>query len=352
MERRFIKGGQVRAKTGDKPGISGVAAVYGPEYDLGYFSEKIAPGAFTRALEEKQDVRCLFNHNPDNLLGRTKNRTLSLADSSDGLQYDCDTDPETSVGRDVVRMIERGDLDGCSFAFVVRKDNWSDEFDGAGRYVRTVRTIEDLDLYDVGPVTYPAYTETSVGIRSMWPEGLPAEVRSHLPAEKLAELEQLAARPAAARASSETTKKVDGEDLTKDCFLLVGDPDKTATWALPWKFSTAEKTKEHLRDALARFNQVEGFSDELLAKAWKKLLMLCDHYGIDVAEKEQPRSARTISMAGDGDGMCECPCDPCNNDGDCENCSHEDCDCQGCMCPNAQGRSLRLRARAHIIAGA
>ena len=194
MERRFLKGGQIRAKRdGDTPGIEGVAAVYGPEYDLGWFIEKIAPGAFSRALDEKQDVRCLFNHNADNLLGRTKNGTLKLEDSSEGLRYACDTDSETTVGRDVVRMIERGDLDGCSFAFTVRKDTWSDEYDANGKYLRTTRTIEDLDLYDVGPVTYPAYTETTVGVRSMWPDGVPAEIRSHVP--RLAELEQ---KPAAA----------------------------------------------------------------------------------------------------------------------------------------------------------
>lgn len=180
IERRFVKGASIRATKGDKPGIAGVAAVYDQAYDTGWFSETIAKGAFSRALKEKQDVRCLFNHDVNQLLGRTKSGTLRMEDSANGLQYDCDTDPETTVGRDVLRMIDRGDIDGCSFSFNVRKDTWSDEFDENGRYVKSHRVIDDLDLFDVGPVTFPAYTETNVGARSQWPDGVPAERRSHI----------------------------------------------------------------------------------------------------------------------------------------------------------------------------
>ncbi len=279
IERRFIQGAQIRSKRGETPGIEGVAAVYNQTYDTGWFIETIKPGAFARALQEKQDVRCLFNHDPNNLLARTKSGTLRMTDASDGLHYDADTDPNTTMGRDVAAMIERGDLDGCSFSFNVRGDVWRHERDEDGKGETTYRDITDLDLFDVGPVTFPAYTQTSVGVRgdarSLWPEGVPAEVRSHVPT---------------LRSMDDTTKKVDGEELTPDCFLLVGDPDKTDTWALPWKFSTAEKTRSHLRDALARFDQVEGYSEEARSKAWTKLLMLADHYGIDVADKAMPRS--------------------------------------------------------------
>jgi HK97 family phage prohead protease len=192
IERRYIKGGEIRAKKGDTPGIAGVAAVYDQKYDAGWFIETIKPGAFARALSEKQDVRCLFNHDVNNLLARTKSGTLRLEDSPGGLTYDADTDPNTTVGRDVAAMIERGDLDGCSFSFTVRKDCWRDEFDGSGKYLASYRDIEDLDLYDVGPVTFPAYTQTSVGIRSaeasrsLWPDGVPAEIRSHVPGLQIA----------------------------------------------------------------------------------------------------------------------------------------------------------------------
>lgn len=80
------------------------------------------------------------------------------------------------------------------------------------------------------------------------------------------------------------TKRVAGEDLSAEDFLIVGDADDPSTWKLPWKFSTEEKTKSHLRNALARFNQVQGVSAEDKAKAKTKLHHLCAQYGIDVTE--------------------------------------------------------------------
>lgn len=180
MERRFIKGASIRAVKGDKPGIAGIGVVYNQVYDTGWFKETVKPGACARVLSESQDVRSLFNHDVNQLLGRTKSGTLRLQDTADGFAFDCDTDPGTSVGRDVAAMIERGDIDGCSFSFNVRKDTWSDEFDANGRYVSTTRTIEDIDMFDIGPVTFPAYTQTSVGMRSAWPEGVPVEHRAHI----------------------------------------------------------------------------------------------------------------------------------------------------------------------------
>lgn len=330
IERRFIRGAQLRAKQGDKPGIAGVASVYNQPYDTGWMIESIKPGAFTRVLGETPDVRCLFNHDPNNLLGRTKSGTLRLSDSDEGLRFECDTDAESRIGADVQRMIDRGDLDGCSFGFTVAKHSWREERNDKGEMVY-YRVIEEIDdLFDVGPVTYPAYTGTSAGARSaLWPTGVPAEIRSRVPALR----------------ADEQTKRVDDEDLTRDCFLLVGDPDKTDTWDLPWKFSTAEKTKAHLRDALSRFNQVEGFSEEALKKAWKKLLMLCEHYGIDVSDKKMPRSKRD---AEDSDGDCTCPCDACQDgncpDCDCEGCDSTACGSDECMCDSERkARGMRLR---------
>ncbi len=274
-ERRFFRGGELRAKKGDAPGITGIASVYDQDYDTGYFTETIAPGAFDDVLKSNPDIRGLFNHDPNNVFARTTNGTLRLKDTPQGLQFDADM-PDTQLGRDLPALIDRGDVTGCSFSFDVGDDDWQTQRDDKGEPTATRRVIKRFaKVYDVGPVTFPAYEGTSVSARSaeLWPSGVPAEVRSHVPA---------------LRAAAEQTKKVDGEDLTRDAFLLVGDPDKTDTWALPWKFSTAEKTKSHLRDALARFDQVEGFSEEALDKAWSKLVMLADHYGIDVADKTRP----------------------------------------------------------------
>jgi HK97 family phage prohead protease len=202
------------------------------------------------------------------VLARTKNETMRLEDSADGLKFDADTDPETSIGRDVPRMIDRGDVDGCSFSFTVRKDSWSDEYDEAGRYVNTFRKIQDVDLYDVGPVTFPAYDATSVGtrddrglrmisgarVRELWPAGVPDEFRGRV----IRGVWQPAPRPGRAR-----------------------------------------------------------------------------------GRRSAERSAEP--------GLCTCECAQCLA-GDCENCSHADCDCLDCLCDAAQGRALILRARAHIVA--
>jgi HK97 family phage prohead protease len=180
LERRFIRGGQLRAKKDGDPGITGVGAVYNQQYDSGWMIEIMKPGAFSRAISESQDVRCLFNHDPNNLLGRTKSGTLRISDASDGLHFDCDTDSLTRIGADVRAMIDRGDLDGCSISFIVRSQTWRDETDDKGN-TTYYREIEDVDLFDVGPVTFPAYEQTSVTARSLWPNGVPAEVRSHVP---------------------------------------------------------------------------------------------------------------------------------------------------------------------------
>ena len=129
------------------------------EYQLwdGYV-ERIMPGAFDRAIRE-DDVRGLFNHDPDHLLGRTLAETLRLSVDQRGLRYEIEP-PDTQLGRDLVASIERGDLTGSSFAFTVTDEVW--------RVVEEVhiREIEGVRLYDVGPVTYPAYEATTTGLRS------------------------------------------------------------------------------------------------------------------------------------------------------------------------------------------
>lgn len=149
----------VRAKA-DSPQIEGYAAVFNVSADLGFLTERIAPGAFSRAIAEKQDVRCLFNHDPNNVLGRTKSGTLALSEDNTGLSYVCDM-PDTQIGRDVHTMITRGDVDQCSFGFIVTKEEVTYNDDGS-----CTRQIQDCDLFDVSPVTYPAYESTSVEARS------------------------------------------------------------------------------------------------------------------------------------------------------------------------------------------
>ena len=160
-----LGGLEVRAADdGAPPGLSGIAAVYDSESVpiMGLFREVIKPGAFKRALSEGHDVRALFNHDVSGVLGRTKSNTLRLSDSDKGLRIELDM-PDTQLGRDLLVSVRRGDIDGMSFAFRAVKESW---VNGGSSDGLDLREIEDLILYDVSPVTSPAYPETSVSKRS------------------------------------------------------------------------------------------------------------------------------------------------------------------------------------------
>lgn len=168
MERR-AKPREVKLETradGAKV-LSGYAAVfYQPgnpdtEYELrDGCTERVAPGAFNRCLAERSDCICAFNHENDAVLGRTVSGTLRLSVDATGLRYECDL-PKTTTGADVAEMVGRGDIAGSSFAFSSRAVRWETEADG-----KELRILEDVDLYDVGPVTWPAYRATTTGVRS------------------------------------------------------------------------------------------------------------------------------------------------------------------------------------------
>jgi HK97 family phage prohead protease len=177
-EFRIIHGTAIRAKA-DKPGIEGYAAKFNEEYDNGWFIETIKPGAFTRAVKEKQDVRGLMNHDANLVLGRTKSGTLSLNQDATGLYFECDL-PDTQTARDLYELVKRGDIDGCSFGFQVMAQSWREAKDANGKMIQ-YREIEDVDLFDVGPVTFPAYPQTSVDARALFPDGVPVEVRQRIP---------------------------------------------------------------------------------------------------------------------------------------------------------------------------
>ncbi len=131
---------------------------------MGWFIEMIEPGAFDEALT-RSDARALFNHNPDNLLARQSAGTLTLRIDDKGLYYEFEA-PDTTLGNDLLKMIERGDLRESSFAFIVKRQRWEEERQPDGTIVER-RIIEEVEeVFDVAPVTYPAYTQTSVAKRS------------------------------------------------------------------------------------------------------------------------------------------------------------------------------------------
>jgi Escherichia/Staphylococcus phage prohead protease len=144
---------QARGRT-----VTGYAAVYNVESrDLGGFRERIAPGAFQTILDSDADVRCLLNHDPNIVLGRTRSGTLRLRDEQRGLRFECDL-PESR--EDLREAVSRGDLDGASFRFEVGADQWAGE----------VRTISEIHaLHDVSLATHPAYPAASVEMRTLRP---------------------------------------------------------------------------------------------------------------------------------------------------------------------------------------
>ncbi len=156
--------------------IEGYAAVFNvPSHDLGGFIEKVKPGAFARAITAKSDVRALINHDPNCVIGRTKAGTLQLSEDSKGLRFIA-TLPNTNYARDLYESIRRGDMDQCSFSFTPVKQTWGEMRQADGSYIGT-RDLEDVDLFDVSAVTYPAYEETSVSARGRWADCVPADVR-------------------------------------------------------------------------------------------------------------------------------------------------------------------------------
>lgn len=139
--------------------IGGYAAVFNSEADIGgYFREVIAPGAFKDALS--QDVRALIDHDSGRVIGRTKAGTLRLSQDDTGLAVEIDL-PDTNDGRDLGTLIERGDVSGMSFGFIVTKQTWDETQDPP------LRTVEAIDLREVSVVAFPAYDDTSIALRSL-----------------------------------------------------------------------------------------------------------------------------------------------------------------------------------------
>lgn len=129
------------------------------------FVEIVDPKALDGA--DMSDVIGVFNHDPDQLLGRTRNKTLELTRTTDGgLAYRIPYDAQDPDHQRVMRKIERGDVDGSSFMFRAKNDDWTEEEtpDGGSLYVRTVLEIDAL--YDVCPVTNPAYPDATAAKRS------------------------------------------------------------------------------------------------------------------------------------------------------------------------------------------
>lgn len=168
QERRTFTGTVIARSEGENmpKEIGGIAAVINSITDLGYFEEVIEPGAFDNALSKEYDIRCLFNHEAELILGRTKANTCNVFVNADGnLEYTWVPDYENPTHMSVVRSIMRGDITQSSFAFTIKEQTWSDSTKYGTMGKRTIKVIDEL--FDVSPVTYPAYQDTEADARSV-----------------------------------------------------------------------------------------------------------------------------------------------------------------------------------------
>lgn len=162
---------ELRAE-GDVRRLVGHAAVFDTDTPIGpvdrpYWIERVQRGAFRTAIAQ-DDVRALFNHDANIVLGRNRSGSLRLSEDDVGLLVEI-TPPETSAARDVVALVERGDVSQMSFGFMIRTGGqvWEELPDGTTR-----RTVRDVILYDVSPVTFPAFPTTDVALREARAAGL------------------------------------------------------------------------------------------------------------------------------------------------------------------------------------
>jgi HK97 family phage prohead protease len=164
-EVRSLPGSELRVmrKEGGGPGtlIGSPGIPYNSwSEDLGGFVERVLPGA---VRYEGFDVVCCRDHEDHLVLGRLSNGTLRLSEGKKGLNYECDL-PDVSYAHDLVKLVERGDVRGSSFRFTVLRDEWIP----ARGSSPARREIHELQLFELGPVTMPAYPQTVVGLRSLF----------------------------------------------------------------------------------------------------------------------------------------------------------------------------------------
>jgi hypothetical protein len=294
LERRFIAT-EVRAeKEGDKKILTGYAAKFNTLSDnLGGFREAIKPGAFSKSIKEKDDVKMLVNHDPSLIVGRT-GANLDLKEDGTGLRFRVAL-PDTSVANDLHENVRAGVMNQCSFGFIPRSESWTNMRDGGYADVSgdggnqgfedkkaIVRELHDVMLKDVSAVTSPAYPDTelkaregkltALEIRSLFPDGIPEEVARHM-AEALEERDA-------------KTKRVGGKDLPASAFAYVGDPQDTATWKYP------VHDESHARNALARWGQHKGIPSDKEAGVYKKIVAAAKKFGIEVSEEDHTKAAR------------------------------------------------------------
>ncbi|WP_039793727.1 HK97 family phage prohead protease [Paenibacillus elgii] len=184
-EIRYLQAEQIEIRSGaegeEARTVTGYVVKFNQRSSLiwGEFYEKVAKGAFARSLQENT-IKALWNHRSDFVLGSTKNQTLRLWEDDIGLRFELDL-PDSTWGRDAFESIRRGDVDGVSFGFNVRKDAWTflseeDVYE---------RTLVDVNLFEVSPTPFPAYPDSEVNQRSIEEMPIMSREKRRLEKEKL-----------------------------------------------------------------------------------------------------------------------------------------------------------------------
>ncbi len=161
IEHRVFPFGHVQLRDNAKtPRMVGHAAVFNSlSEDLGGFRETIRPGTFAKTIRES-DVYALFNHDANMPLANSASGRLFLAEDKRGLSVEI-TPTDTTYARDLLTNMNEGVINKMSFGFETVKDEWR----GSGKEV--IRELREVRLYDVSPVTFPAYRETDIQARSL-----------------------------------------------------------------------------------------------------------------------------------------------------------------------------------------
>jgi uncharacterized protein len=177
-EEKWAYSGEIRAASrGLSTMLQGHAIVFNRlSLDLGDFREQIAPQALDRIFANPGvDLRALVNHNPDRLLGRMGSGTLRIAKDAKGLAVEIDPPNGEAT---LIELVKRGDINGMSFAFIALRDAWDETTKP------WTRTVLDMEVREVSVVTWPAYPQTDVSMRSAGARSLEA-YRAHRPGQSV-----------------------------------------------------------------------------------------------------------------------------------------------------------------------
>lgn len=217
----------VRAADGDQPvRIEGYAAVFNQDSEPisdwwgTSYRERVMPGAFAKTIAEA-DIRALWNHDPNWVLGRSKSKTLRLHEDEYGLKVEIDL-PDTAWASDLAILMQRGDVDQMSIAFQIVKDKWESLRDKESGKRSDLHILLEAKLFDVSVVTFPAFTQTEAKVRALVDAGLDLDkLLAALQAQRTTETPPVEPVPSASLRQSSADHSDNPEPVTPDHSLDV-----------------------------------------------------------------------------------------------------------------------------------